>query len=111
MVDIIVTGGRDYQDLFKLCSTLNLFDIGLIIQGGASGADRMAGCYALDNDIELITVKADWGKHGLAAGPIRNREMLDRYPNAVVIAFPGGKGTADCVRAAINKKMTVLEVK
>lgn len=111
MKEIIVTGGRDYSNRGTIQKTLGLFHIGLLIQGGASGADLLAKEYAEDYDVKCITVEADWTKHGRAAGPIRNREMLLKYPNAIVIAFPGGRGTEDCIRQAVSMKRTVLMVR
>jgi hypothetical protein len=111
MKDVIVTGGRDYSDANMVEDVLDLFDIGLLIQGGASGADRLAEMYADAHSIESVTIEADWDKHGRAAGPIRNKEMLKRYPNAIVIAFPGGAGTQNCIKTAISLNMIVLEVK
>lgn len=110
-IDVIVTGGRDYADAEMVKSILDLFDIGLIIQGGASGADNLAMKYAYDNHIGLVEVQADWDKHGKAAGPIRNKAMLELYPAAIVIAFPGGAGTANCVRQAIERDHLVMMVK
>jgi len=107
---VIVTGGRDYEDYAMVADVLDLFDADLIIQGGAAGADRMARDYAYQNNIICETVKADWNKHGKAAGPIRNLEMLKKYPNAVVVAFPGGKGTENCVKQAASLNMIVLTV-
>ena len=37
-------------------------------------------------------------KHGNAAGPIRNQRMLDHGKPDIVVAFPGGSGTADMVK-------------
>ena len=111
MKDIIVTGGRDFLDYETVKKTLSLFDIGLLIQGGATGADALAKRYAIEFNIPFEEVPAQWMKHGRAAGPIRNREMLEKYPNAVVIAFPGGDGTGDCKRQALHRHMLVLEVK
>jgi len=108
--DIIVTGGRNYSDVNHVNSVLSLFDIGLLIQGGAPGADHLARMWADNHRIECITVSADWEKHGKAAGPFRNSTMLSLHPNAIVIAFPGGKGTADCVKKALSRGMTVLVV-
>jgi len=110
-MDFIVTGGRNYTDGVRVNEVLRLFDIGLLIQGGANGADRLARIYGHNNPIfEIVTIEADWNKYGKAAGPIRNREMLDKYPNAIVVAFPGGKGTEDCVKAALERNMVVLRV-
>jgi hypothetical protein len=44
-------------------------------------------------------LKADWHRHGRAAGPIRNQKMLDWGPD-LVVAFAGGTGTAGMVRLA-----------
>jgi hypothetical protein len=54
---------------------------------------------------------ADWFSHGKAAGPIRNQEMLAMEAPALVVAFPGGRGTADMVRRARKAGVDVLEVK
>ena len=109
-VEIIVTGGRDYEDYIMLEDVLDLFDIKLIVQGGAPGADALADRYAEESAIKSETVIADWVKHGRAAGPIRNREMLEKYPNAIVVAFPGGAGTANCVKQAVSMNRVVLMV-
>ena len=110
-MDVIVTGGRDYKDAEKMNEVLRLFDFNLLIHGGATGADYMAGRFCLMNGIECKEVPADWQEYGKAAGPIRNALMLDTYKNAIVIAFPGGRGTANCVKQALERNMTVLEVR
>lgn len=111
MSQVIVTGGRDYADKDKVDLVLGMLYPGMLIQGGANGADALARDWASRFLADgSVTVKADWSKHGKAAGPIRNREMLDAYPRAIVVAFPGGKGTADCVKAARERGMLVLEV-
>lgn len=108
---VIVTGGRTYEDKEKVNRVLNLLDPDLVVQGGASGADRLAIQWANSLIIpKSETFLADWSQYGPAAGPIRNRKMLDVYPKATVVAFPGGKGTADCVKAARERGMLVLEV-
>jgi hypothetical protein len=56
---------------------------------------------------------AEWGRHGRAAGPIRNRELLKQavaravahtspgsIATVLVVAFPGGAGTASLVQQA-----------
>lgn len=57
---------------------------------------------------------AAWDVHGVAAGPMRNRWManeLARYRAAgckvAVLAFPGGDGTADMVKAAHAQRLPV----
>lgn len=109
-VEVIVTGGRDFDNKSLLNYVLNLFDISRLIQGGASGADKLALNYALLNDIPSKTFNADWEAHGKAAGPIRNGQMLKAYPRALVLAFPGGKGTENCIKLAKETKHVVLRI-
>ncbi len=43
---------------------------------------------------------AEWSKYGRRAGPIRNKQMLDVGKPHLVVAFPGGAGTANMVKQA-----------
>jgi len=111
MIDVVVTGGRDFNDETLIKRTLDLFDIGHLVHGGCTGVDSLAEKYCKENKIPFTRMPANWLMHGIAAGPIRNAEMLERFPNAILIAFPGGKGTASCKREALNRKQLVLDVK
>lgn len=106
---VIVTGGRDYEDYNMVADVLEFLNPEIVIQGGASGADKLADEWASEFS-KSITVEADWKTHGKAAGPIRNKQMLDSHPDAVVVAFPGGKGTENCVSLAKSKNMIILRV-
>ena len=53
----------------------------------------------------------DWEKHGRAAGPIRNKLMLDEGRPDLVVAFPGGRGTANMVKQASAASVEVIEVR
>jgi len=46
------------------------------------------------------TFDAEWHRHGKRAGPIRNQRMLEEGQPDLIVAFPGGHGTADMVRRA-----------
>lgn len=99
----LVCGGRDYSDKWALFSVLDGFgppEITEIISGMARGADSLAAEWAMRFGFKLHKFPADWNKHGKAAGAIRNQQMLDEGKPDVVIAFPGGTGTADMVRRA-----------
>ena len=111
MKKVIVTGGRDYDDRAKIRDVLNFINPDMVIQGGASGADLLAKKWADANVKDLSTVEAQWAKYGKSAGPRRNREMLDLHPGALVLAFPGGIGTSDCIKAALERGHIVLQVK
>lgn len=82
----------------------------VIITGCAPGADRCADGWAVCNWTQLLEFPADWRTHGKAAGPIRNQRMLDEGKPDVVIAFPGGRGTADMVRRAERAGVRVVRV-
>lgn len=110
---VLVCGGRDYSDsahIFRALDDLHekRGPITLLIEGGASGADLVARSWAFHRYIQHVTERADWNRHGKAAGPIRNRAMLDNHSPDVVLAFPGGKGTADMVRQATARGVEVV---
>lgn len=109
---ILVCGGRNFNDRDLLYNTLydvvpyhepdeygNTLPKGVtIISGMARGADMMAYDWAVVNWCEVAEYPANWDKHGKAAGPIRNQQMLDEGKPDLVIAFKGGNGTIDMVR-------------
>lgn len=110
MKEVIVTGGRDYDDYIMVEEVLEFLQPDVIIQGGATGADGLARIWADENGVECFTFEADWEKHGKSAGPIRNKEMITQKSNAIVVAFPGGKGTENCVKTAVGLNRIVLRV-
>lgn len=130
---VLVCGGRDYQDKQQLAYELSRIEHEMgkpfrgLIHGAARGADTLAkewqaariaairskvpGTEGLPKDLWCAGYPADWECHGRAAGLIRNQSMLDQNPGIeLVIAFPGGKGTADMVGRARKKNIPVVEV-
>lgn len=108
---VLICGGRNYQNIkevFRVLDGLNPKPT-LIIQGGAFGADACASEWAYKRDVLERQFAADWKAHGRAAGPIRNQKMLDEGKPDLVIAFPGGAGTADMVRRAKAAGVPVIE--
>ena len=112
---ILVTGGRDYHNVSLLRGTLD--DIALawdevcIISGGARGADELAKDWARDRGHACFECEANWNYFNKAAGVIRNGWMLDWVKPDLVLAFKGGKGTADMVLKAKSAGVWVKEVK
>ncbi|EHL99357.1 hypothetical protein HMPREF9946_03119 [Acetobacteraceae bacterium AT-5844] len=100
----IVCGGRDYRDRKAVFAALDLLNerkgIDFLIQGGATGADMFAWEWADERGVRCGSYPADWEAHGKKAGPIRNQKMLDEGRADGLIAFPGGRGTADMVARA-----------
>jgi hypothetical protein len=102
---VLVCGGRNFNDAMTLGSWLggihkNNGPITLLIQGGAPGADFMASEFAKWMGIPVQTFPADWDRYGKSAGPRRNKQMLDEGKPDLVVAFEGGKGTANMVEQA-----------
>lgn len=110
---VLVCGGRDYSDYGVMDDVLRAFaskhEISWIIHGGARGADYLAACWAKNNNVGEMRFPADWTAHGRAAGPIRNQQMLDVAKPDIVIAFPGGHGTADMVARAKKAGVKVVD--
>ena len=108
---IIVTGGRKFADAAMVERELSKLKPTLVIVGDATGADELALNWANENGIAWLMYVADWDKFRKSAGPIRNSQMISENLNAdLVVAFPGGGGTADCVRKARAAGIEVLEV-
>ena len=110
---VLVCGGRDFNDVLTLGSWLggihkNNGPITLLIEGGARGADYMAKKFAEWQGIPVKTFSADWNRHGRAAGLIRNKRMLDEGKPDLVVAFEGGRGTANMVEQAKAAGVRVL---
>ncbi len=101
MTRVIVTGGRDYRDREAVYAVLDemrrVYGTLCIVHGAARGADQLAHEWAVSRGQEVERHTAQWDLHGKAAGPIRNAEMVACGAD-LAVAFPGGTGTADCVR-------------
>jgi hypothetical protein len=114
-VKVLICGGRNFHDwgLFSLTMVEWSNKVGPFthyISGGAPGADTLARRWAKSYGAPLTEYRANWHAHGRAAGPIRNQKMLDEGKPDLVIAFPGGPGTADMVRRAKTVGVRVVEV-
>ena len=120
---VLVCGDRNWTDKEAVRSWLDkLQDWGYdtVIEGEARGADTIAreiaeelGMQVLNRDCNTRGFPAQWTKYGKSAGPIRNREMLDRKPD-LVLAFHAdlskSRGTADTVREAKRRGIeTIIE--
>jgi hypothetical protein len=113
----IVTGSRSWRDAEMVYRAVDQFNPDVIIHGACpSGADEYAGrCYA---QAAVVPMPAQWKRDGKAAGPKRNRAMLDvlltlqscGYEIAV-LAFPmaESRGTRDMMAQAREAGVRVVE--
>lgn len=123
---ILVCGGRNYNNRARIFQVLDdvCYDRGwitekdgngnylpnvTIINGAAKGADYWSTEWAVVNWTGLKEYPANWELYGRPAGHIRNKEMLLEAPD-LVVAFPGGKGTAHMVKIAKAAGIEVIEI-
>jgi predicted Rossmann-fold nucleotide-binding protein len=112
---VLVCGGRNFRSPAQVSKALDalhsIHKFTDLIHGGAKGVDTFASDWAKTKpEITRYVSYADWDTHGLAAGPIRNAHMLTWGPD-LVVAFPGGNGTADMINKARKAGVEILEVK
>lgn len=108
---LLVCGGRRYDDAAELYRRLDHLKPDLVITGGATGADRLAQNWACDRGIPCMVFPPAWECLGTRAGSVRNGWMLLHGRPDMVLAFPGGPGTADMVSRAVRAKVMVQEVR
>ena len=110
---VLVTGGRHYSDHTNLANALSTIGPSQIIHGAATGADTLSGQFADTNGLEVrrypVTPEA-WNTVGKSAGIKRNMLMLDTEKPDMVLAFPGGNGTAHMTSYAHSQGYRVLKV-
>lgn len=114
---ILITGSRDWTDTRAIADALlDLndwypidWDEVVIVHGHCpTGADHIADVFASSYNIRVERHPANWGLHGKAAGPLRNKKMVDLGAD-IVLAFPKGKskGTRGCIKLAEEAGLTV----
>jgi hypothetical protein len=112
---VIVTGGRSYRHRDRVFSVLDDLRVQygdlVIVHGGCRGADYLAGLWAESRGQKVLVYPADWDRYGLSAGPRRNSKMIEENVDAaLLVAFPGGSGTADCTKKAEKAGIRILLV-
>lgn len=110
---IAFTGGRNYQNRAMVRSIMDLLSVVVatpieVSVGDALGADSLVEEEADRVNFAVTKNIADWNKLGKAAGPIRNAKIIDGA--SVLIAFPGGGGTANCVAQASTIGVPVIRI-
>jgi hypothetical protein len=121
---VLVTGCRDWTDygsirdaLSETVEQIRPTEVALIHGDCPTGADKIANDWAPSLGFSAHPMPADWAKHGKAAGPIRNREMVQatiairnmNHGKAVCLAFWDGesRGTLNCIQEAIRVGLPV----
>lgn len=125
---VLVCGGRDYtipmdhhDPLDVECADLQLRHLqqvleeyltpdSVLISGVGRGADAASIAFAESKGILVIKYPANWWRYKKAAGPFRNQQMIDEGKPDIVLAFPGGRGTADMKKRARQADIPVKEI-
>ena len=115
---VLVTGSRAWSDekairegleFAAIIAQANCMDGLTVIHGGCSGADTIADKIARESGFEVEVHPADWKRHGKAAGPIRNAQMVQSGVD-LCLAFPKGasRGTRGCMSLVESASITML---
>ena len=97
---LIIAGTRQF-DNYKITKTTvervikswNNVEIVEVVCGECRGPDLLGKRWALNKGIKIKSFPADWEKYGRAAGPIRNKQMVE-YANAAIVFWDGrSRGT------------------
>lgn len=104
---VIIAGCRDYTNydeargFIEYCiETFQVKGTLVLLSGRCRGADQLGERFAKENGWTIEQYPAEWKKYGRAAGPIRNKKMIDECD--VVICFWNGKskGTGSLIQYA-----------
>lgn len=106
---LLVCGSRTWSDRRVIARDLMEFpEDTIVMHGNAPGADRIAAQIAVAIGLQVVSFAADWIKYGKAAGPIRNRWMLDQHPDRVLAYWNGtSPGTKDMIQEARKRGIRV----
>lgn len=121
---VLICGCRTYTSdlvldslVFGLNAVLDLAhdEALVVIEGEAKGADTLAREAAEACGAEVDAYPANWEKFGKAAGPIRNKQMLDEGKPEFVIAFldrpeSESKGTANMIQQSMKAGLPVYVI-
>ena len=127
MHHVLICGSREWRDVRPIKSILERLQAEhglelLVVEGGAPGADMLAGTLCATMGIDYCVFPANWkgrytirnGRVSYWAGPFRNRLMLDVMQPAEVFAFhpfiQASKGTKDMVDECKLREIPVTVV-
>jgi predicted Rossmann-fold nucleotide-binding protein len=126
---VVVTGGRNYANMQMITDVLDFVHraepITGLINGLANGADSLCRKWAVNNNVTPMDFPAKWEdihvmgavirnrrdgtKYNVVAGFQRNQAMVDAGAQ-MVVAFPGGNGTADMMARCEKAKLLLLQI-
>ena len=102
---VLITGDREGFSEYRMRTRLEELPEGsIVVHGACRGVDLQVNHWAKDLGFEVRAYPADWRRYGPAAGPIRNKQMLDEEHPDLVLAFHSNfdesKGTKNMLKQA-----------
>lgn len=112
---VLVCGGHKFYNKVLFRYVMNMLHadtpISLVMHGGTSGADWLAKYWAAGMNIPSQEYNdPSWVGKSRTAGPRRNYFKLKESQPDIVVAFPGGRDTADMMKKARKAGIKVIEV-
>ncbi len=105
--NIIIAGCRNYSNykeakefILSCISEYKKTDRLTILSGGCKGADLLGEHFAKEKGFSIKYYPADWKKFGKAAGPIRNKKMVEDCHGVICFWDGKSKGTASLLQFA-----------
>ena len=116
-ITLAIVGTRtfnDYKLLKKKVDEINKkTKINMIVSGGCTGTDKLAEKYAKENKIPTKIFIPNWKKYNKAAGPIRNKLIVESSDKVIAFWDQVSKGTLSSINLAkqMNKELVVINYK
>ena len=113
---VLVGGCRSYTDYSAFCSCMDLLlpqitaesDL-IILSDGCRGTDSLAKQYAIAHSYAWECYPAEWARYGKAAGPIRNRRMVECADYVIAFWDQKSRGTRSLIEYA-ERAQTPLHI-
>lgn len=84
------------------------FEITSVVSGCAPGVDTLGEEFAHYMNLPVHPYPANWTKYGMAAGPIRNRQMAENAEALIAVWDGKSPGTEDMINQAMKLKLKVF---
>ena len=98
---LAIVGSRGYHNLEAVRQCVREQERStVIVSGGASGVDSTAVDEAKRLAMAYEVHLPDWNKHGKAAGPIRNRAIIEAADEVVAFWDGSSRGTRSSIEIA-----------
>lgn len=101
MERVAIVGSRDWPDVEAVRRYVDsLPKETIIVSGGAPGVDTIAADAAEARGLPVVVFRADWDRHGKAAGFLRNRQIVDYAHRVVAFRHKMSRGTGHTIQLA-----------